>query len=38
MKRKNTRRRKTANGVQVDGTGPKPRRIVGDEGGNGPSG
>ena len=38
MKRKNTRRRKTANGVQVDGTGPKPRRIVGDGGGNGPSG
>lgn len=38
MKRKNAHRRKTVAGVQVDGTGPRPRHARDAGGGNGPSG
>lgn len=38
MKRKSTRRRKTAAGLQTDGTGPRPRQARNNGRGNGPSG
>ena len=38
MKRKNPRRRKTAIGVQIDGTGPRPRHTKRRSNNNGPSG
>lgn len=38
MKRKNARRRKTAVGVQIDGTGPRPRQGRSANDDNGPSG
>jgi len=38
MKRQNARRRRTASGIQVDGTGPRPRQIKDGGGHHGPSG